>query len=157
VNLPFPPRVRLNPPNAGDYLAFVRGVMGIPAVALPDDSQILVMSLGIALDVVNWTLARVAPNEYSLAVYNLAGDRLVNYAPDQPEVFYPGAPPYQQDADGENILYFAYLRKKMDLAGFTPGVVTSTSDEVTSGSLLNPEFMKTLSMADMQTLKTPWG
>jgi hypothetical protein len=36
-------------------------------------------------------------------------------------------------------------------------VVAGTSDAGSSTSLLNPEFMKTLTMRDLRTLKDPWG
>lgn len=162
----------LGPPTQANFTTyFLRGVMGIPSSVIPDDSPAITVAFNIALEITNTDLAFAGacfspfgptpPNPapvYTLAVYNLAGDRLVNFAPDPvPPVFYPGSPPYTSDANGNEIPYMAYLRQQYHLAEFTPGVVTSTSDEGTSGSLLNPEVLKTLSIADLQTIKTPWG
>jgi hypothetical protein len=162
----------LGPPTQANFTAyFLRGVMGIPSSVIPDDSPAITVAFNIALGIVNTDLALVGacyvpfsaqpPNPspfYTLAVYNLAGDRLVNFAPDPtPPVYYPGAPPYVADDLGNQIPYMAYLRQQYHLAEFTPGAVASTSDEGTSGSLLNPEVLKTLSIADLQTIKTPWG
>jgi hypothetical protein len=73
-------------------------------------------------------------------VYNLGGDMLINWTPDQP---------------GQ--VYFANLRTSFGTNNWAPGVVTSTSDGGTSTSLTNPEFMKEFTMANLQNLKTPYG
>lgn len=71
------------PPNQTDYTAFLRTQAGIPVSALPDNSPYIPDTLQIALDVVNRDLATAVPNLNVLAVYNLATDRLINFAPDQ--------------------------------------------------------------------------
>lgn len=53
--------------------------------------------------------------------------------------------------------YFAQLRTKFNLGIFAPGVVASASDVSTSTGLLNQDFMKGLTLEDLQLLKTPWG
>lgn len=115
--------------------------MGVPTSALPDNSLVLVYAYDVAIAIVNDSLECVPPI-YKLAVYNLGGDNLVNWAPDQP-----------------GSTYWADLRGKegYNIGAFAPGVVQATSDESTSTSLLNPEFMKTFTLANLQNLKTPWG
>lgn len=70
------------PPNQTDYTAFLRSI-GFDTTVLPDNSPYIPDSLQIAIDIVNSALATAAPNEYTRAVYNLATDILINYAPDQ--------------------------------------------------------------------------
>ena len=142
----------IGPPTLAGFVAWIRGVMGVPTSVLPDDAPVIPVALQVAVDTVNLAIARVAPNEYTLAVYNLGGSNLVNFAPDA-----LGAPVYKTPSDGPGLPYWAYLRYDMKLSSFTPGVVASTSDDGTSTSLLNPDFMKTLSMTDVQLVKTPWG
>jgi hypothetical protein len=131
--------------------------MGIGVAILPDDSIWLPAIYNMSLDVVNILLAGVPqigsptyPNQYAIAVYNFAGDRLIALTPDSdPPVMYPGTDP--------PIPYFEYLRNKFGIDSFVAGVVTYTADVSTSVSFQVPDWMKTLSMSDMENLKTPWG
>ena len=125
-------------PTLAGFQLFITTVMDINATVLPPTTPVIQVAYDVALEVVNVALA--ATGIYDLAVYNLAGDNLLNYAPDQP---------------GQT--YFKEVRKSLNLAGFVPGVVSSSSDEGSSTSLLNPEFMKGLTMSDLQNLKTPYG
>lgn len=111
----------------------------------PGDQYLIVqpvasMSLGVAEQVVNDDLQSAVPQLYTLAVYNLATDRLINYAPDQP---------------GQN--FFATARANYHLLDMNVGVIQGASDQGTSGSYLNLEAMKTFTLGDLQTLKTPFG
>lgn len=127
--------------------------MGIPVAAIADDS----VWFGYAYDVSIATVLRqfqsVPGPIYMLMVYNLAGDNLVNWAPDvgTPPYYYP-SPPAKP-----NTPYFAYLRQSMDLTGFVPGVIQSSADESTSESMVVADFFKELQLSDLQHLKTPWG
>ncbi len=110
----------------------------------PGDQYVIVQpvvsgSLGVALEVVNCDL-EVAPKHYDLAVYNLASDRLLNYAPDMP---------------GQT--FFADTRKSYKLLDPLVGVVQAASDQGTSGAYLNLEAMKNFTLGDLQTLRTPFG
>ena len=118
--------------NAGDaYL-----------IALPS----LLMTYCIALDIVNEVLACTSPDLYTLAVYNLGADRLFNFGQDIP-----------------NQTFFADKRGNdskvggMRLQAPSVGVSSSVNDGGTAVGILNPEALKTLTMLDLQTLKTPWG
>lgn len=133
-------------PTLAGFLIFIRKVMAIPATALPDNSPVIGMAYNVAKTIVNQTLQVVGsadpayPTIYALAVYNLAGDALVNYA---------------QDVTGST--YFADLRGKLNLGGFVSGVITSSNDESTGQSLVTPEAMANLTFANLQQMKTPWG
>lgn len=100
----------------------------------------VVMTFLIARDTVNAVLNCGSPMIYTLAVYNLAADRLINFALDIPDQ-----------------TFFTDLRCKLRIEDRTPGVTSSTSDQGTAASFLNPLFMETLTMQDLQTLKTPYG
>jgi len=127
-------------PNRADYLVFLRSIAGISANVLPDASEYVDHTLTVAQGIVNTALEDVDAAIYTLAVYNLAADRLINYA---------------QDQDGQS--FFKNLRAQFNIGSPSVGVVASTSDQGTSTSLLNPEALKGLTLADLQTLKTPFG
>ena len=133
-------------PTLSGYLSFIRNVMAVPTGALPDNSAVIATSYNTSLALVNRALCRVRnpdpaqPSIYALAVYNLAGDRLVNYAQDIPP-----------------LTYFQDLRKELNLTGFVGGIITSSNDESTGESLVVPKFAENLTMSDLQRLKTPWG
>ena len=101
---------------------------------------IVYTSFTVAVAIVNDALAIATPTTYVLAVYDLAMDRLVRFAPDQP-----------------NQTYFSGLRAQFDLVGTSVGAVASASDQGTSASIANPEWMRAMTMRDIQTLRTPWG
>lgn len=133
------------------YQTFITNAMQIPTTALSPSSPQILMTLAIAEQVVNpalkvvsspplSTLGYTGPTIYELAVYNLAADYLINFGNDIP---------------GQT--YFSDTRKTFGINDFVPGVITSSSDETTSESLLNSEFMKNLTMSDLQRVKTPWG
>lgn len=109
------------------------------AEAIAATNQWIVATFGVALRTVNRALA-IAGELYGFAVYNLATDRLINWAP---------------DVEGQS--YFAGLRRDFKISRPALGVATSASDQGTSGTVLNPAFMQNLTLADLQTLKTPWG
>lgn len=101
---------------------------------------IVYTSLAVAQSIVNDALACAGIGTYVLAVYDLAADRLINYAPDQP-----------------NQTFFADLRKEFRLTSISLGAVSGASDQGTSASIVNPEWMRTMTIRDIQTLKTPFG
>lgn len=141
-------------PNQADFLAsFVRGVMGIGTDVLPDSSQVIPIAYGVAIQTVNLQLTQVGvpsgpfdsppgsvPSIYALAVYNLAGDNLINYAMDVP----PST-------------YFADLRTLWNINAFVPGVVQSAADVSTSTTLVVQKAAENFTLSDLQNLKTPYG
>jgi hypothetical protein len=133
-------------PTLAGFLDFTRGVMRIDPLYLPDGSPVIGYAFDVASSVVNQALCAVRspPDQpwsiYAMAVYNLGGSNLVNYAQDQP-----------------GRTFFDDLRRGLGIAKFQAGVVSSTGDGGTSVALLNPEFMRTMTLANLQQLKDPWG
>ncbi len=145
-------------PTLAGFISFIRNVMAIGTGVLPDDSPVIPMALSVALAIVNPALNCVgyAPGVpgtnpvsiYTLAVYNLAGDNVINYAQDV-----GSPPPVYQDG----LPYFEYLRKKFNTNAFVSGVIQSAGDESTNESMVIQEAAKNFTMANLQQLKTPWG
>ena len=126
-------------PNLTDYTTFLQNE-GFGAVVLPPTSSWIPVTYNIALGVVNQTINQMFPNLYVLAVYNLGADSLINYA---------------QDVEGQN--FFKVLREKYKIHAFSAGVVASTGDAGSNTSLLNPDQLKRLTLANLQQMKTPYG
>lgn len=155
-------------PSLAGFKAFIRNAMVINTTVLPDNSIYIPWAYQISLRWVNSNLQAVVtfsplgtsgggpdgidptyPTLYTLAVYNLAGDNLVNYAQDL-----PGALP----VEGGDLPYFANLRATLKIDSFVGGVVSGSSDEGTSVSLAVPkELAEGLTFANLQQMKTPWG
>jgi hypothetical protein len=127
-------------PTLTGFQSFITNVMQIPSGALPLSAPVVGYAFNVALIRVNLDLNFAGT--YTLAVYNLAGSLLLNFAPDQP-----------------NSTYFADLRGEngYNLTAFVAGVVAASGDEGTSTSILTPEFFRSLTMDDLQRLKDPYG
>lgn len=126
--------------TSAGFLDFVRNVMGIPSGELPDNSPTLVTAYGVAVETTNCFFATLASPIYDLAVYNLGGDYVINWAPN----ISPST-------------YFTDLRKTYKIGAFVAGVIASTADESTSESMTVPDFFQALTLSDLQLLKTPYG
>ena len=133
-------------PTLAGFIQFVRNI-NITAVNLPDNSVWLVYAFNVAMAIVNTALCGVpvGPPEnrvsiYTLAVYNLAASNLIEFA-----------------HDPQGLCFFEDLRKKWNMNSFVAGVISSSSDEGTSQSLTVPEAFETLTIADLQCLKNPYG
>jgi hypothetical protein len=127
-------------PNTTDYLTFLRNGVGIPIADLPDSSMWISVTLQIAVAQVALQLACLNTPIYSLACYNLAADRLINYALDQP-----------------SRTYFTELRKSLGITVFASGLVSSSSDSGTSQSIEVIAAAKKMTLTDLQLAKTPYG
>ena len=124
--------------------------MGIDTDVLPDDASVIPMALSVALAIVNTNLLCVPPGPmvpgvpptsiYTLAVYNLGGSNIINYA---------------QDIDPST--YFADLRKKWNTYGFVSGVISASNDETTGNTMVVQEAAKNFTLANLQQLKDPYG
>lgn len=127
-------------PTQAGFTAFLRSGNG-PEIApeyLPDNSPDIVDAYAVALA---WVARELCQSPmYALAIYNFGADWLINYATDQP---------------GRK--FFTDARVNYNISLFVPGVTASSGDTGTSQSRLNPEFMKHLTMGDLQTIKTPFG
>ena len=70
-------------PSLAGFTTFVQSSMGIPVAALPSTSPDIAFNYNLALEIVNMNMAAASSTVYTLAVYNLAGDYLINFASDQ--------------------------------------------------------------------------
>jgi hypothetical protein len=130
--------------NLADYTVFLRSI-GLNAAVLPDDSMWIPITFEVAKATVNPLLALggcgpTVPNFYVLALYNLGADRVINFAPDQP-----------------NQTFFSDLRSSLALNSFASGLVTASSDQSTSQTLETIEAAKKMTIGDLQLAKTPYG
>lgn len=132
------------------FVDFVRNDMGITAQQLPDGSAWFTYAFCVAEQIVNRTIQQASPLLYQVAVYNLAGSNLLNYAQDPsgaPTV--PGSEPPMK--------FFAYTRSQYNMLGFVSGVIQAAADETTSESMVVPESFKNWTMANLQQAKDPYG
>lgn len=127
-------------PTLAGFQAFVTDYMQIPATALPSGSPVISYAFHIACSLVLKQIQAINPFLYEIAVYNLAASILIQYAPDQP---------------GQT--YFADYRKAHGIGVFTPGIIQSSSDSGTAQSWMIPDWMKNLSLSDLDNLKNPYG
>lgn len=127
--------------------------MGITTAQLPDDSDTITFAFCVALQIVNKAICSASQLMYNLAVYNLAGSNVINYAQDPlPIVPYP---PNQEPPS--TVGYFGYLRGQWGIYAFVAGVIQSSSDESTSQSMIVQEAAKNFTLANLQNLKDPFG
>ena len=125
--------------------------MGISTIVLPDNSPYIPMALAVALEIVNQLLNCASPLMYTLAVYNLGGDNIINYAQDLPDAaVIPGS-------GTPGLPFFAWTRKQWDVNGFVSGVISGAHDEATGTTLVVQEAAKNFTLSDLQNLKTPYG
>jgi hypothetical protein len=137
-------------PTQAGFLAWVRGVMGVPTEYLPDDSLSIGYAYNVALATVNQAFLGVPGPIYLIMVYNLAGHLLVMWAPDVPDLVY-------KVVDGVSYGYFAWLRKSNNMLGFVTGIVTASSDEGSSVTLTSPKQFDNLTIGQLQLTTTVWG
>lgn len=137
-------------PTLAGFILFIRNVMGINTTILPDNSDVIALAYAVALEIVNRQIRLASSLMYTLAVYNLGGDNIINYAQDLPDAAkISGSDPPQA--------FFAYTRAQWNVNGFVSGVVNSTSDEGTSVSLVVQKAAENFTLSDLQNLKTPYG
>lgn len=127
-------------PNTTDFYTFLQTIVQVPTAALPSSSPYLSWALSFAEEQTLLVLYAIGQDYYCFAVYLLATSFLINWCPDQ---------------SGQT--FFADLRKTWNLTGFVGGTVQSSADQATSESLLAPDFLKGLTLANLQQLKDPFG
>jgi hypothetical protein len=132
-------------PSLPGYTQWIRDIMGVPVIVLPDNSPYIEVSYDLSIEIVNRYLFCASPVVYTQAVYNLGGDYLVQMAQDNPNL----PPP--------NNTYWSDLRDQLGINSFLPGLVEHAHDQGTSASLQLLASMENLTIADLQQLKTPWG
>lgn len=211
-------------PNLTNYQTFITNVMGIGASYLPSSSPFIQHTFDQALNIADTDIGQVPAqttswSPYELAVYNLGGHLLIEFAADQSyavsaatwsnglttlttaaphqiavgdEIAVSGLSPLPyvlpQPGKGQFVAYlvpdnthvgylvkdpgtptpvlasaavaerfFARARAGFKINSLVPGVVTNASDVSTGAGLLNPEFMRSLTLENLQLLKTPYG
>lgn len=127
-------------PNVTDFVTFLQTVAGIPVAALPASSPYIPWALNYSKELTLVGLNAVGTDFYCFAVYLLGTSFLINWCPDQP---------------GQT--YFQKIRKQWNINGFVGGTIQSTADQSTSESLLAPDFLKGLTIGQLQALKDPFG
>lgn len=80
------------------------------------------------------------PIMYVTAVYNYGMHKLLKIGQDQP---------------GQT--FFSDQRANFKLLSFKAGPVGASADQATSQTLVTPDFLKGLTMGDLDLLLTPWG
>lgn len=133
------------PPTLGGYSDFLYNYIQIPTDALPTNSFSITVSYALAVDIVSRWLCAAGVDIFTLAVYDLAVDRLFQFANDN-----PSAPPPDNT-------YFADKRQAFGISQFRAGVVQSAHDVSTGTSLVVPDWAKNLTILDLQAMNTPWG
>ncbi len=132
-------------PNLTDFYTYVTDV-GVPTADLPSNSVYLSYALNYSQEValsspggIGPVISGTAP-PYVMAVYNLGLHMLLKITPDQA---------------GET--FFAEERSKYELGALKSGVVLASADQATSQTLVVPEFMKYLTLSELDYMKTPYG
>lgn len=131
------------------YLATWSGTAGavVPlptsaiAVSMADaDSPYLQWALDAAMGITLVPPACMPSILYVMAVYNYGMHKLLKIG---------------QDQSGQT--FFSDQRKAFNLLSFKAGPVASSADQATSNTLATPDFLKGLTMGDLDLLLTPWG
>jgi hypothetical protein len=125
-------------PNLADFSTFVYN-QGVTTAELPTNSEYLTWAFNYAVNVTT-AVPLIPPPMYPLACYNCGFHYLLKIA---------------QDQVGQT--FFTNARTQYNLLSFTAGAVVSSTDQGTSQTLSDPEFLKTATMEVLDFLKTPWG
>jgi hypothetical protein len=164
------------------YVTYLRKVVGIKDVDLPDDSPYIAMAYEYASTIVNMYLQIVdTPGVPVIPVPMVPPQTDYVYDPNEPHDLGGPFPSYYAYAvynlathfqvsytpnyggDPTAIppvppsTYFSDLRIQLNLAGFVPGMIESSYDQNTGQSFVVPDFAKSLTMSDLNNLQTPWG
>lgn len=137
-------------PTFEGFTAWVRSVMGVTTTVLPDNSIYLQYAYYVAIEVVNLQLQVASALIYRLAVYNLGGSNLINWAQDLPgAATIPGSEPPTP--------YWAWLRKEYGTYNFVAGTISAAYDQGTGESIATIDNLKNLTIGQLQQLKDPYG
>ena len=125
-------------PNLADFTTFVYN-QGVTTAQLPSNSLYLQWSFTWANDN-TFTVPQMPSIIYVLAVYNYGFHHLLQIA---------------QDQTGET--FFTSARAQYNLLNFTSGPVIASGDQGTNSQLVEPEYLKNMTISMGNLLKTPWG
>lgn len=128
-------------PTFDGYVRFVRGVMGVPDIAISDDDPTLKCCYDAALELMPKGMGlQCLPIIHTNTVYNAGGSLLLRFAADTP----PST-------------YFSDLRKSLKLNVATYGLMSSAADQGTSGSMVISDALSNLTLADLMMMQDPYG
>ncbi len=106
------------------------------------------------------TIAGISPNGFNSNSVK-AGYVVVVSALDNTHITYPVVPNPGAVVSTANATaseqFFMNARRGFKIAGFIPGVVSNASDLSTGAGFLNPDFLRGLTLENIQLLKTPFG
>jgi hypothetical protein len=154
------------PPTLAGFIDFLRNTVGISTTVLPDNSPDIGTAFAVALAIVNPALRGVCiPSKdsagavlngggltiFALCVYNLGASNVFAYAQDL-----PGAA-MVEGSGKPGLPFFQWSRKQWNVNGFVSGVISGSSDESTSQTLVVQEAAKAFTLANLQQLKDPYG
>lgn len=129
-------------PSLQAFTAWIYGVMGVPLSALPEDSMVIPL---VYEETREW-LAPLSPYfsespaTWRVLFFNLGGHFLIGQAPDV-----------------EGSYFFEGKREEFNFYNTTAGVVSSTSDESTSVSMVVSPAMANLTLGNLEMMKDPYG
>jgi len=103
-------------------------------------SQYLAWAFGAAVAITLAPPPGMPAIEYVMAVYNYGMHKLLKVGQDQAEQ-----------------TFFADQRAAFKLLSFKAGPIGASADQATSQTLVTPDFLKGLTMGDLDLLLTPWG
>ena len=135
-------------PNLSDFLLFL-GTVQIPVAALPANSAWPGYAFTQAQALVPCD-AGIPGITFSLATYNCATHQLFLITPDQTGQTYFASARSNAAPQGGQPGGFALIQP-------SSGLVASTSDESTSTTLANPDWVKGMTITQLGFAKTPWG
>ena len=143
-------------PTVSGFIWFIQSIMGISSSVLPTTAPVIQWSFDLAVSIANQQLQAIPIGSppyssiYNAAVYNLAGDFLIQYAPDVPDApIVPGSNPPAP--------FFQNQRQSLGINTFVGGVIQSTGDQGTNQSMVVPDFAQGLTMMNLSQVKTVWG
>lgn len=124
--------------NSGTVLPSPTAAVG--AATATSYSPYLAWALTGAVGVTLVPPSCMPPILYVTAAYNYGMHKLLKVAQDQP---------------GQ--IFFSQQRTTFNLLSFKAGPVASSADQATSSTLVTPDFLKGLTIGDLDLLNTPWG
>lgn len=127
-------------PNITDFITTMTTELGVSPSLVNENTPWANAALAFSVHWVYKGLAKADNAIYLRAVYCLALDRAILIA---------------QDTPPDNT--FSALRDKFKIYAFRPGVIAESHDESTGQSFNTPTSLNSLSIADLNNMKTPWG
>ncbi len=130
----------VSPPTLDGFIAWSYWALGVPTTAMSPTDVGWAYAYQVALDLVPCEINQASKDIYTLTVYNIGANNLIQF---------------QQDYAGQT--FWDDARKSYGINNFVAGVINSASDEGTGESLTIGEGLQNLDLLSLNLLKTPWG